>query len=84
MPKGNGQIKKLRIQMQLSQNKAAGRVGVDSATYRRAENGTENVTELTLEKIAAGFSSLLKRPISAAALTADEMEEETFEQTKAS
>jgi transcriptional regulator with XRE-family HTH domain len=83
MPKGNGQIKKLRLQMQLSQNRAASRVGIDSATYRRAENGTDNVTELTIERIAAGFSTLLKKPISSAALTEDEPESEAADESAA-
>jgi transcriptional regulator with XRE-family HTH domain len=80
MPKGNGQIKRLRLQMQLSQNRMASHVGIDSATYRRAENGRDNIAELTVERIAATFTSLLKKPISSASLIADEPESETADE----
>lgn len=72
MPRCNEQVKKLRFQTQLSQNKLAGRAGIDSATYRRAENGNDNVAELTVERIASALSTLLKRPISSASLVAEE------------
>ena len=76
MPRCNEQVKRLRMQLQLSQNRMAGRAGLDGATYRRAEGGREKVTELTIEKIAAAFSALLKRPILATSLTMEEPDSE--------
>lgn len=79
MPRCNEQVKKLRFQTQLSQNKMANRANIDSATYRRAENGAENVTEMTVERIATAFSTLLKKPISSAFITVDEPANENAE-----
>jgi len=77
MPRGSEQIKKLRMQTQLSQNKFASRAGMDSATFRKAENGKENVAELTISRIATTFGTLLKKQINADDLTAPEAANET-------
>jgi len=75
MPRCNKQVKKLRFQTQLSQNKMANRANIDSATYRRAENCVDNVSEMTIERIAAAFSTILKRPISSIMITEPETTE---------
>jgi len=72
MPKCNNQVKKLRIQTQLSQNKLAHKAGLDSGTYRKAEHGKESVSEMTIERITAAFKSLLKIEIASASLIADD------------
>ncbi|WP_425502601.1 helix-turn-helix domain-containing protein [Roseospira goensis] len=67
MPRCNGEIKRLRLALGLSQNKAAGRADLDRSTYRNAEHG-EPVSELTVEKIAMCFSDLSGKPVTAAQL----------------
>jgi len=81
IPRCNEQVKKLRFQTQLSQNKMANRANIDSATYRRAENGTENVTEMTVERIAMAFTTLLKKQISSELITVDEPANDSAEKS---
>lgn len=68
MPECSAEVKKLRLAAGLSQNKAAGRADLDRSTYRKAELG-ENVTELTIQKIATCFSDIIGQDITAAHLT---------------
>ena len=67
MPECNGEVRRLRMAAGLSQNKAASRADLDRTTYRKAELG-EPVSELTVEKIATGFSEVSGKTVTAAQL----------------
>jgi DNA-binding XRE family transcriptional regulator len=63
VPKCNGQIKKLRLEAQLSQNKLARLADLDRTTVSSAENGLE-ISEITLSKLVTALSKALGRTIS--------------------
>ena len=67
MPRCNGELKKLRLEAGLSQNKLASRSDLDRATISSAERGGE-VTDLTLSKLASALSKALNIAVPASRL----------------
>jgi DNA-binding XRE family transcriptional regulator len=64
MPQCNGELKKLRLEAGLSQNKLARAADLDRTTISSAERG-EEVTDLTLSKLATALSRVLGKEIPA-------------------
>jgi transcriptional regulator with XRE-family HTH domain len=67
MPQCNGDLRKLRLEAGLSQNKLARAADLDRATISSAERGGE-VTDLTLSKLAAALSKALGTAVPASQL----------------
>jgi DNA-binding XRE family transcriptional regulator len=67
MPKCNGELRKLRLEAGLSQNKLARTADLDRTTISSAERGDE-VTDLTLSKLATALSKALGTSIAASRL----------------
>jgi transcriptional regulator with XRE-family HTH domain len=62
MPRTSGKLRLLRLEAKLSQNSFARRADLDRATVARAESGQE-ISELTVAKIAMSLSDLLGRKV---------------------
>lgn len=58
----NSKVKKLRLEAGLSQNHLARLSGLDRATVAKAERG-DNVSELTLHKVASALSKALNKQL---------------------
>ena len=62
MPVCSGQLKKLRLEAGLSQNKLARAADLDRTTVSSAERGAE-VTDLTVSKLSSALAERLRRPV---------------------
>jgi len=67
MPQCNGDLKRLRLEAGLSQNKLARAADLDRTTISSAERGGD-VTDLTISKLATALSKALGTQVLAARL----------------
>lgn len=62
MPRCNGEVRKLRFEAGLSQNKLARLADLDRSTVSSAENSGE-VSDLTMAKLTSALEKALGRPV---------------------
>lgn len=71
MPKCKPNLKQLRLEAKLSQNRLARHADLDRTTVSSAENGHE-VSEITVSKLSSALTVALKREITDADITLKE------------
>lgn len=71
MPKCRPNLRQLRLEAKLSQNRLARQADLDRTTVSSAENGRE-VSEITVSKLSSALSDALKREITDADITQKE------------